>query len=264
MRWLVFCALCTVLSLAGCRGGAVREPAEVPYLPPTLSLVELVERVNANNARLPSLAAGGYFDAVLVEEPGGDPTPPINGTLSLLHLKPDRLRLAAKKDLAGNVFELGTDGERFWMHLPLEDVLYTGSFDDVDERAAATLPVRPDLILQVLGVNLLPTDLAEWPAPAMEYDPDARAYMVRFIEPAAVGEPRLKFAKQVWYDAPLDLSQTPLPRKVILSDDHGRPVLAANLTNHRPVGDGPDAPLVATRFTLFFPGNRQQDAPAPR
>ena len=242
-----------IVALAGCRGEPIAVVGEEAYLPPTLSLPQLVERVNANNARLPSLVAGGYFEAVLVEEPGGRPTPPINGTLNLLHLKPDRLRLAAKKDLAGNVFELGTDGERFWMHLPLEDLLFTGTFAGVDERAAATLPVRPDLILQVLGVNLLPTQLDDFPAPVLEYDPDGRTYMVRFVEPAVLGEPRLKVAKQVWYDAPRDLSRTPRPLKVILSDDDGRPVLAAYLSDHQRVGDGPDAPLVATQFALFFP-----------
>lgn len=222
-------------------------------LPPTLSLPALIERINENNQKLPSLWAKGYFEALIIEEPGGDPSPVLNGTITALHLKPDRLRLKAEKDIFNDVFDMGTDGENLWIGLPLEKQAYVGTLGNLDPEAAAGLPLRPDLILQVLGVNVLPTDLTSWPAPVLEYNPDVGLHMVRFIEPAELGEPRLRVSKQVWYEVPREPGAVPLPVKVILSGDDGQPLLVANLSEHAPVGENPDAPIVATRFLLYFP-----------
>ena len=237
------------LLLSGCRVAPTATRAvslaDVPTLP------QLVAAVNANNERLPSLWARGSLDAVLYEEPGGGGTY-LNGTVYALHLKPDRLLLKAEKDVAGTLFELGTDGEKLWAWIPRERTAYVGTVGDLDPRAAAELPLRPDLVLQVLGVGLIPTDLTAFPAPLLEVDPDNRLLMLRFAEPAALGEPRLKVSKQVWYDFPSEPGGLPLPRKVILSDDDGRAVLVATLAGHEPVG-GEGGPVVATRFRLFFP-----------
>lgn len=247
-------AILALLLVTGCYA-APRHVADsdTPPLPPALSLPELVERINENNQKLPSLWAKGYFEALIIEERGGKPSPVLNGTITALHLKPDRLRLKAEKDIFNDVFDMGTDGERLWIGLPLEKQAYIGTVDNIDPEATEGLPLRPDLILQVLGVNLLPTDLTSWPAPVLEYNPDVGLHMVRFVEPAELGQPRLKVSKQVWYEVPSEPELAPLPVKVILSGDDGRPLLVANLSRHARVGTGDDAPLVATRFLLYFP-----------
>ncbi len=245
----LFIAIPLAICVTGCRTLTPPLDARV-YMPPTLSLDELVDSVNANNARIETLWARGYFDATIIEEPGGSASY-LNGEVIVLHQKPDKLRILLNKDVAGTVFDLGTNGDKFWTWLPTENLVYIGTLANVDPAAAAALPLRPDLILQVLGVNVLATDLLAQPAPVLEFDPDGRLYMVRFIEPASEGPARLKVSKQVWYDLPVD-GESPLPRKVILSDDTGRPVLRANLSRHRAV-EGDDGPMVATQFELFLP-----------
>ena len=238
------------LALAGCAGP---KPAADPAGPmTTLTLDELVARVNANNERLPSLWSSGRFEAIVKESPE-DAGNFLNGTLVVQHLKPDRLRLNAEKDLFGDVFDLGTDGENLWLRVPRENVIYVGTKGNLDPRKTGGLPIRPDLILQVLAINLLPDQFAQFPAPVLRVNPDARLHLVSFVEPAVLGEPRLKVAREVWYDVPDEEGATPLPVKVILSDDDGRPVLAATLEDHRRVGDLFDAPVVATRLLLYFP-----------
>ena len=241
-------ALLLLLLLAGCKtaaSDAVRADGEV------LNLPELVRRVNANNERLPSMVARGYLEAVIVEEAGGDGRY-VNGAVNVLHLKPGRLLIKADKDAIGGLFELGTDGKKLWFHDDLNDVAYVGTIGNLDPRAAAELPLRPDLVLQVLGVNLLQTDLTKFPAPLLEVDPQNGLMMVRFVEPAVLGVPRLRVSKQVWYELPAEPGGLPLPRKVILSDDDGNAVLLADVGDFTRVG-GDDGPVVARRFGVFLP-----------
>jgi hypothetical protein len=217
---------------------------------PTKSLVELVEQVNENNTAIPKLRALGYWEATIYEEAGADPEPPLNGDIAILHSKnPTQIRIGAKKDII-DAFDAGSDGERIWLHLPQEDVVYVGTVGNIDPAKAAGIPFRPDVLVEVLGINLLPTRLDIYPAPALEFNPDTREYEVTFVE-TAQNPTRLIFPKQVWFTAPPDGSQ-PLPVKVILSDPDGRPILRANLSRHRPIG-GEDGPLIATQFDLFFP-----------
>jgi hypothetical protein len=242
--------LALAIALAACAGCVteVRDTRGDVLNRPLLTLPALVEKVNANNAKLPTLWARGYIDAAIVEEPGA-PARILNGSVFVLHRKPDQLLLKAEKDLVDDLFELGTDGERLWLWLPTEDIAYVGEVGRIDPQAAARLPLRPDLVLQVLGIGLIGEDLQAFPAPLLEVNPDAETYMVRFVEPAASG-PWLKVAKQVEYLIPDDPADLPLPAKVILSDDDGRPVLVARLSNHREIEGGA---TVATRFRLFFP-----------
>jgi hypothetical protein len=216
-----------------------------------LTLEELVARVNANNAKLPSLWSRGTFEALL-KESADEPGRFLNGQIFAQHLKPGRVRLKAEKDAFGDVLDLGTDGTNLWLRLPTEGRLFVGTEGNLDPQKTAGLPLRPDLVLDVLGVNLLPTELAAWPAPTLRVDTQGGRYMVAYVEPARAGTPRLTIQREVWYRMPTEPGGTPLPVRVIANDDDGRPVLSATLENHEPVGDA-DGPLVATRLLLFFP-----------
>ena len=243
-------ALLVLMSLfTGCatRPAAVATADAVPE-PTVLSLPELVDSVNANNERLPTLYARGYVEAVLYEEKGGGPTT-FNGSAIVQHQKPGRLRLKVTKAALGELLDLGTDGERLFVRNGTQRLSYLGTVDQIDPRAAAGLPVRPDLMLQVLGINLLSRDLASFPAPVLEWNPDSRLHMVRFVEPAALGEPRLTVSKQTWYDVTDD--GRAIPRQTILTGDDGRPLLVARLFDHEPVGDA--GASVARRVYLYFP-----------
>ena len=253
-------ALVALLALAGCQPRA-RVADAGPYRGPTLTLDELVQQVNANNARLASLwaegaGAAGGFDAQLRERPA-DPLRFFNGDINALYLAPDQVRLRGTKAAVGPVFDLGSDGRRFWLRLPTEKQLYIGTFAGLHPEAARQLPIRPDLVLEVLGVQPLATDLAEIPIPSLRFNPDSDAYMLTFAEP--VDDPadppeRWAIVKEVWYDR-----QTLRPTLVILFDRDGRPVLRAYLSRHAPVG-GEDGPLMATQYDLYFPdtGSRLQ------
>lgn len=243
--------LCLVAAFALTACNGVKPPQQKPYIPPdqTLSLAELIERVNSANAQIQSLyldsEGGAGFEANLRESRQENPRF-VNGDIVALYLAPNKLRLKGKKAGAGDVFDLGSNGERFWLHLPTEKLLYTGTFEGLDPEAARQLPVRPDLVLEVLGIVPLSADLLKTPAPMLRINPDADVYMLTYAESVDGPPPRWNIVKEVWYDR-----QTLLPELVVLFDRHGDPVLRAYLSQHREVGDG--GPLIASRYDLYFP-----------
>jgi hypothetical protein len=149
-----------------------------------------------------------------------------------------------KKDVAGQIFELGTTRDEYWMIVrPEADTMWWGSFDQLDQADASLIPIQPDLLAEVLAVANLDTDLTREPAPVMRFNNDADAYMLVWI---VRGQSRWVAQKEVWYDR-----QTLQPRLVVLFDGDGRIVLRAYLSDHMPVAD--TTATMATKFDLLFP-----------
>ena len=120
------------------------------------------------------------------------------------------------------------------------------------------IPVRPDLVLQVLGVGMINTNFLEPPVPTMRFNNVVRldastdnvgAYM--FIWNVPAGD-RWVAQREIWYDR-----VTKLPWRVSLYDENGRAVVQARLSGHAPVElkGVPEErwPRVARNYELFFP-----------
>lgn len=231
---------CVFAGLAGCKPN--RQPNVVGYFGPTEPLVDVVEAVNANNRQLPTLWAKGYFEANLVDDRKRNQF--VNGDAILLLRKPYEFKMVGRKDVAGQVFELGTTKDEYWMIVrPEADTMWWGTYDRLDQADPAMIPIRPDLLMQVLAVGDLDTDLARDPAPVMRFNNDADAYMLVWV----VRTPsRVLAQREVWYDR-----QTKRPKLVLLFDENGRIVVRAYLSAHKPVADSPAT--VATHYQLFFP-----------
>lgn len=241
-----------LLAMAGCNGSPEPTTTDAGFQD-TLTLAQLTEQVNENNQAITSLWASGYFEARLKENAQDPPPLPIIGDLTLMYLADDRLLIHAKKP-GIDVFELGSDGETFWLAIPTEKLLYIGTFAGLNPEALAQLPVRPDLVLEVLGITPLPADLLAPPVPMLRYNPDSNVYMLTFAEPAGdAATPRWQVVKEVWYDR-----ATLLPTNIILFDPDGRPVLRAYLSRHEEIeaSEGGEGPTVATRYELYFPQTR--------
>ena len=239
-----------------CGGCYVGKPVEVDpealKWDEILTVTDVIERYNENTGALPSLWSRGLMDATLRETLEGDTTTIASADVFIQHLKPSSVRLKVKKvGLPGDLLDLGTNGIDLWLLDGYNDTLFIGKDDFLDPDKLEGLPIRPDLILQVLGVNNLSRDLLADPMPTLRFNPDSGGwYVLEFHEPARRGESRLITAKEVWLD-----SKELLPRKVVLFDEAGRPVLRANLTAFAEVGGEADAPpaKVATRYNLLFP-----------
>src|SRR3954470_25024313 len=64
-----------------------------PYVGPTLPLTQLVDQINANNAKITTLRCAHTFEATLVDDKGKSHT--FSGDGALLYARPDNLLLTA-------------------------------------------------------------------------------------------------------------------------------------------------------------------------
>lgn len=235
--------ICGLIVLAGCRTTDVQRPI---YDGPTEPLHVVVEKINQNNSKIASLWARGDFDADVVDEKGKKFT--IVGD-SVLQYRPNRdLLMTGTKAAIGRVITVGSNNDRYWLIVRDNDeggTMWWGQYAAVGGPDIKAMPVRPDLLLQVLGVNSIEPNLLQEPAPVLRFNNDADAYMLVWSVKA---DDRWVAVKEVWYDR-----QTFLPRLVVLFDANGRIVLRAYLSQHQPVGAETDAPKIATRYELFFP-----------
>src|SRR5688572_20216267 len=202
---------CVVALLsAGCRpivGG--RRP---PYEGPTEPMWKVVQQVNANNAKVNTLRCAHSFQATLVDDKGKSRS--FSGDGYLLFMKPENLLLTAGGII--KFFEVGANEERYWFTAFPDEVStqWWGEKRKFSDQAAKQIPIRPDLVLEVLGVSTVNEDFLEPPVPTMRFNNDAWAYMFVWNRPL---NNRWVAEKEVWYDV-----ETKLPKLILLFDANGR------------------------------------------
>ncbi len=237
----------SVLFVGGC---APKRP--IPTAPaydgPTETMAQVVAAFNQNNQRLATLWAYHDFRATIVDDK--DKTHFVSGNGALLYKAPRGFKLVGTRPVVGNIFEIGSTEEHYWLKLlPEVDTMWWGTYRNLGRPCAREIPLRPDLVLEVLGVATVNSNFKELPAPTMRFDNEADAYVLVWNSPLP---DRWVAIKEIWYDR-----KTRLPQRVLLYDEHGRVVLRAALSGHEPV-ELPEAPpeqwpRVATRYELRFP-----------
>jgi hypothetical protein len=232
-----------------------------PYTGPTESMAVVVERINANNRPLRTLWASHDYDAVIYEDNGQRRD--VFGSGSLNYRKPTDLLMTFMRDGTVKAFELGSNREAFWMIAPPPgpDTMWWGLHRNIGRTGsrAAEIPIRPDAVLEVLGMADIDTSFLSEPAPVMRFNPDADAYMFVWsfraqAGPHSEGPARWIAQKEIWYDR-----RSLLPIGVYLFDENGRVILRAYLSSHQPVeipGLAPQSwPRLARNYELYFPEN---------
>jgi len=210
---------------------------------------ELVQRIDENNQAIPTLWARHEIQADLYDK-SRNKSFYVNSSGEILVRKPRELLLRGRHDLAGRIFEIGSTQDVFWFTVyGKEDTRYWGHYRNLGKPCMDEMPVRPDLIGEVLGISDIPTNFLQPPFPTMRFNHDQCAYMITYI-----GQLPTQFyaQKEIWYDY-----KTYLPVKVVLYDFNGRVVARANLSKHQPVEvqNQPKEkwPRIATSYNLWFP-----------
>src|SRR5258706_11467471 len=224
----------------------------VGYWGPTKSMNEVVAQVNANNSAIPTLYARQEIQADLYDK-SRNKSFYVNSSGTIFLRKPRELLLIGKHDLAGDIFQIGSTDEVFWFTVyGNQDERYWGHYKNLGKPCMEEMPVRPDLIGEVLGITGINTNFLEPPFPTMRFNHDADAYMLVWNARLAT---QYYAEKEIWYDR-----HTYLPLKVIIYDFNGRVLGRANLTNHRPVEVAnqrkENGPRIATNYSLMFPHSK--------
>lgn len=217
----------------------------------------VVSAINGNNARIPSLWAALSYSAAINDHGHVHSASSDSGTL--LYMRPSQFRLVGNKEFVGRIFDIGTNATEFWLEVvPGTNTMWYGVYADLArvDPNQLPIPIRPDLVMEVLGVGTINPNFNALPAPTMRYNNADDAYIFVFNVKAP---DRWLVQKEIWYDR-----RTLRPRRVILYDSDGRPVLQAALSLDQKV-EVPDQPrqnwpVVAGDYKLFFPdsGSRME------
>jgi hypothetical protein len=238
--------LLLVVGLSACTSPA--PPLPHGYYGPTLPLPELIGRINENNAKIPTLWAHEHFSATLVDRQANK-SAHIDGYGALLYTAPNQMKLTAKDEFV-DLFEMGSNGKQFWLWEKHDQVFWWGDYASEQNIQSAQIPVRPDMVMEMLGVRPIDGDLLSEPFPTVRFNNAADAYMVDWHS-RTPGE--WVVAKEIWYDR-----ATLHPMRVLLFDAQGHVALWAHLTNFVPIKlpDDPEQshwPFIASQYELYFP-----------
>lgn len=241
-------ALLAALGLSGCAATA-RPAGHTPYYGPTLPLDQIVARINQNNQKITSLWTRiTYLEAWFVDRQDKREEY-LNGNGNLLYSAPNSIRVTAMKELVADLIDMGSDGTQFWFWERHENEFWWGEYSDLDKPGARQIPIRPDLVLEVLGIRPIDPVLTDEPVPVLRFNNDADSYMIVWQKRSG---DHWAAVKEIWYDR-----TTLRPTTVLLFDADGRVVLRAWLSNFAPVRVADQSreqwPVMATHFRLFFP-----------
>ena len=240
-------------SILGCipkRGAEANRPK--PYYGETLPMAAVVEKINANNSRLPTLRARiDDFEAVYYDEQKRRHEEVFSGLL--MYRAPRDVLVTGGKGPKPRVLEIGSSQDNYWFAIRGvdPDTAWVGRYKYLGQKCVESIPVRPDLVVEVLGISTINPDFNQLPVPVMRFNHGADAYMFVWSKRSEQSD-RWIAVKEVWYDR-----ATFRPKAVILFDENGRVTLEAMLSKPIPVEtpnvDRANWPTIASEYRLFFP-----------
>jgi hypothetical protein len=247
-RWTFAFSSFLFLTIAGCCPHP--PPVKPPYVGQTDPMETVIAAINHNSGRIPTLWTQLNFSATLVDPQKH--TDSVSGDGALLYTWPRSLLLSGNKDIAGEVFQLGSNDTAFWVKLRSGGDSYNfwwGHYANLGKPGCKPIPIRPDMVLHVLGIGVYPPNFLEQPVPVMRFDNENDVYI--FDHNIQTGD-RWETQEEIWYDR-----ATKLPTQVFLYGRDGRIALHANLSNPTaiPLSDTPKEqwPLIARHYDLSFP-----------
>jgi hypothetical protein len=218
-------------------------------------MYEVARDVNANNAGITTLWSDHSFRAWIHDDKHKEHYVDGDGVLLYRKIpeKPDEL-LIQGKSIIGNIFEMGSSSgpdAQYWVAvIPQIATEWWGYYKNLGKPCAQSIPIPPNLVVEVLGVSDIDENFLRPPVPTMRFNNDWPGfYMLTFNVPTPN---RWVTQKEVWY-----ARETKLPVKVLLFDANGRILLRAHLSKHQPL-EGAEGRKIATHYELFFPETKDQ------
>ncbi|HZL33963.1 MAG TPA: hypothetical protein VFC78_01555 [Tepidisphaeraceae bacterium] len=239
-------SLATMLLAGCCNCPKPSEPVNVATWP----MSRVVERINANNRKIPSLWATHNYEADVVDEKHHSHH--VSGAGKLLYMPSNSMRLTGDA-VVGTVFDIGSNANTYWLKLGAEagDTMWWGKWSDFANINPdhMGIPIRPDMVLDVLGVSTIDTNFNVLPAPIMRFDNKADSYVFTWVGKLP---DRWVGVREIWYKR-----ETLRPWLVRVYDMNGRVVMRGELSRYRQVlvPDQPKTqwPWMPGNYVLSFP-----------
>ena len=232
--------------------GCCPQQIKHPYEGPTDPIARVIDDINQNNQGIRTIWSRGDFKAWIPDDKGRVHF--VDGEAHLMYQSAADLRVIGNKFGVGRVFDIGSNGKQYWLTVKPEiDTMWYGDYQHASAAGAPQMPIRPDLLLEILGVGEIETDLTRQPVPVMRFNNDEDAYMLVWHVKSTTPPERWIAQKEVWYDR-----ASKHPKLVLLFDEDGRIVLRAYLSEHKPIQNesAGSKPVIASRFDLYFPQSK--------
>lgn len=242
MRLRAFTRVGILIALAGC-GPKPSDPIVEPQPLDDSSMSVVITRVNANAAGMDFLLrAGGVRATGEYERNNRHETFDLNGVM--LFRRPRDLYL--KLDHLGPAIEAGSNEQEFWFWEKLGDQRYSwGRHDAMGDQFNTDIPLRPDLLADVLGLGDLPDpttnkDVLMW----KDTDRYGLIFQSRDVENRAYITKRVD----------IDRSPPYLVKLITYLRRDGQPIMQAELSEYKQVTSS--SVLVPTRIRIDWLGDR--------
>ncbi len=147
-----FLSGCAVVEKKGLIGGKGKFPDS--YEPPKdLTTDELIKNIHKNNTQIKSFKA----DMKLVFKNTVRDKGALESSGKIAVERPHKMRLRGYSFIGGTTFDIASDGKTFWVYIPQEAKVYTGSSRFPCQRDLPAIKIRPNDILESIFFNDLIT-----------------------------------------------------------------------------------------------------------
>lgn len=171
--------------LCGCQPPDLWKQDQRLPVEPAASYQQVVRRVNENSVLMNfTLDARGDARAQYLGRTGKPE--PFDGTVKMLFRRPRDLYMKIEHSLGGDVMQIGSNSVEFWVWKKLNDDRYWwGRHDQMDEEAAAELPIHPEDVVEIVGLSRLPEETHPDTGPLFTVHADT--YLLTFLAADAEG-----------------------------------------------------------------------------
>lgn len=208
---------------------------------------EAVAVVNANLAKIEgTLRAAGAVDGFFTSPGGGRRSFHLDGTL--FYLAPCYLRFDLKT-FGDRQMLFGSNKTHYWLYSKEEERYVCGRHDASDELPS-DLPMRPDQIVDALGLTPLPTHWLGSDGVRRVQRVEEETQQILFL--ARSNDGRLTLEKEYW----LDRFVPQLVRRVLFRGAEGVTEMSSRLDGYRPLTPG--GPYLPWEMVADWPTSRAQ------
>lgn len=157
---------------------------------------------------------------------------------------PRHLYLTLKSGLGTEEVLLGSNDEKYWLHVKRDDDTYRfGTHAGLEGDVESPMPLRPDMVIEALGLNGLPEQTVGAGGPVQRIVEEHQQLI--FLAYTSKGQGIIR--KEYW----LDRYEPRLIRRILFRDGMGRVVMDSQLDNYRRSAD--DGPLLPHRVRVEWP-----------
>jgi hypothetical protein len=224
--WILYGIFLLSLLISGCA------QKRLAPLPPPLSRAEILDNYNANVAAVPAFSAQvAQWQVQLTDDQ--DKTHRYHDRGGKVFYRPGqspaahpRLYLQCSTLLESKALVVGANQDEFWMYSKIAGRFWWGKYEYLGQACSASMPINPQLFLELIGLSPLPAVASQPPYPLLKIGPED--YVIEFV---VRGDDGFSLQREIILDR-----RTNLPREINAYSPSGARLMQSRLADWQQVG----------------------------